>query len=343
MAINFGLLSNALPNFSNESILQSAMSANNNTTNLIGQALQAKQAGDALMSQRTLEERAQGLQQQQATAAQQAQASQQQQQANQFQAQNSIAQRAQNLQEQQFGMQKQAQENALQQQQLAQAKAAEFAKAYAVGDMQSMYALDPKTAFDIQKQKDEAAKQEKTSSQDLAKQEQQLRKEFIAQTGTSQNLAESYNKIQSVKDTLNNPDIQDKGAADTALIYAMAKMYDPGGRVTDGDYNTIAASTSIPTWLKLQANKLENNERMTPEQRANLLSVADGIYGAQRETYQPVYEQYRRIAQNQGMNVDDAVPDFFNMVSPNTKKQKAIQGVSAIQKRIAELEAKARQ
>jgi len=62
-------------------------------------------------------------------------------------------------------------------------------------------------------------------------------------------------------------------AADGALVYAIAKIYDPAGAVQEGDKSTIIGSRSVPETVKGYVQKLINGQSFLPEERRNLLAI----------------------------------------------------------------------
>ena len=62
-------------------------------------------------------------------------------------------------------------------------------------------------------------------------------------------------------------------AADGALVYAIAKIYDPAGAVQEGDKSTIIGSRSVPETVKGYVQKLINGQSFLPQERANLLEI----------------------------------------------------------------------
>lgn len=63
-------------------------------------------------------------------------------------------------------------------------------------------------------------------------------------------------------------------AADGALVYSIAKLYDPSGAVQEGDKKTIIGSRSVPDVIKGYVQQLIDGRSFLPQERANLLQIA---------------------------------------------------------------------
>lgn len=339
MAIQFGLLKQGLPNFSGESLIQSALTQRGQNMSALQNALQLQGQANNRVAQQALASRAQ--EQEQLNQAQQAR---------QFNADLSLRNRLANQQA------KGQRDNLLEQQrqfdttvELGREKEEQarlFAQAYASGNRSLMYSLDPekaqklesgdrKTIMDMQKAQTDMQRKDVET-------EQQLRKEFLGQTKDYADIQNNYAGIQDLKDQLNDPSIERKAEAQTAIIYKVAKMLDPGGRVTDGDFNTIANNNNLPSWLKTMATKAKEEKIMTPEQEARLLRVAEGQFKQAQKGFNRQRDIYGNLAKDAGLNPERVAIDFTN---PGTigSEETARANLKALQARRAELMKKAQQ
>jgi hypothetical protein len=107
-----------------------------------------------------------------------------------------------------------------------------------------------------------------------------LFKQFVAEQRANGDpeIANRYRALQdAVKQSVNNP------LADGAIIYNIAKIYDPSGAVQEGDKATVLGNRAIPEQIKFLAQKFFSGGSLTPTERQQLLRVASGIV-AQRKT-----------------------------------------------------------
>jgi hypothetical protein len=89
-------------------------------------------------------------------------------------------------------------------------------------------------------------------------------------------------------------------AADGALIYAIAKIYDPSGAVQEGDKTTIIGNRSIPQSIQGYAQKVFSGQGFLPEERAGLLSVANQIVQAKAKNLEAQKAPYVNISKQLG-------------------------------------------
>jgi hypothetical protein len=92
--------------------------------------------------------------------------------------------------------------------------------------------------------------------------------------------------------------------ADGALIYNLAKVYDPAGAVQQGDVNTIIGNRSIPTNIQLFAQKLKEGGTFTPVERSNMKQIIDGMVAERKKAIEPSLNTYRKI--NKGLGGEDS-------------------------------------
>jgi hypothetical protein len=89
-------------------------------------------------------------------------------------------------------------------------------------------------------------------------------------------------------------------SADGALIYNLAKIYDSTGAVQMGDVKTIIGERSVPTQIKLYAQRLMTGGSFTPEERDNLKQIADAIRIERQAQLLPQLDVYRNINRQLG-------------------------------------------
>jgi hypothetical protein len=92
--------------------------------------------------------------------------------------------------------------------------------------------------------------------------------------------------------------------ADGALVYNLAKVYDPSGAVQQGDVDTIIGNRSIPTQIQLFASKLKEGGTFTPKERNNMKQIIDGMVAERKKAIEPSLGTYRKI--NKGLGGEDA-------------------------------------
>lgn len=126
---------------------------------------------------------------------------------------------------------------------------------------------------------------------------------------TASRAAAFYNAYNQAK--------QGNTSADGALIYNLAKVYDPSGAVQQGDVNTIIGNRSIPTQVQLLAQRFKKGGTFTPEERNNMKTIIDGIVEQRQSALKPIREQYQKINKQLG-GEDAAIFDPYANVKPKS-------------------------
>ena len=124
--------------------------------------------------------------------------------------------------------------------------------------------------------------------------------------------------------------------ADGALLYNIAKMYDPSGAVQEGDKKSITGNPAIPERFKLLVQGVLDGGSFTPKQRKDLEKIANEIV-KNRESQLNVYrKQYVGKVKTLGGTEEDILNPYqslikppmtdFIMQTPNTNPQNILGG-----------------
>jgi hypothetical protein len=101
--------------------------------------------------------------------------------------------------------------------------------------------------------------------------------------------------------------------ADGALIYNVAKVYDPAGAVQAGDVSTVIGVPSMPETIKKAAQKLTTGGSLTPKERENMKKIIDAVVDERSRMIAPSLNTYRKI--NRGLGgTDDLIVNPYDMV-----------------------------
>jgi hypothetical protein len=84
-------------------------------------------------------------------------------------------------------------------------------------------------------------------------------------------------------------------SGDGAMLYNIAKIYDSSGAVQANDIDAIIGSRSIPTQVKLFAQKFKEGGTFIPEERENLRKIAVGVATERQKQLQPSLQAYRKL------------------------------------------------
>jgi hypothetical protein len=128
--------------------------------------------------------------------------------------------------------------------------------------------------------------------------------EGFLKSGGDVEVANRYKTVKSAVEMANagNP------TADGSLLYNIAKMYDPGGAVQEGDKKSITGNPAIPDKFKLLVQGVLEGGSFTPQQRKNLETIANDIVKNRQGQLQRYQKQY--IKKNTALGGD--AEDIFN-------------------------------
>jgi hypothetical protein len=113
--------------------------------------------------------------------------------------------------------------------------------------------------------------------------------------------------------------------ADGALIYNVAKLYDPGGAVLASDVGTVVGVRSIPQEIQNLAKKLTTGGTLLPQERLNLKKIIDNVVDERKKMIDPSLATYRKINKSLGGD-DNAINNPFDMV----KKPRSLEEILGI-------------
>lgn len=127
-----------------------------------------------------------------------------------------------------------------------------------------------------------------------------LRKEFnnLPDVKTFGEVDASYRKV---RDAATNP----SAAGDLGLIFAYMKMLDPGSSVREGEFANAQNAGGIDAKVQAAWNNALRGERLTPEQRADFIGQAKGLFDVHKSRYDVQVARYRDLASKQEANPDD--------------------------------------
>ena len=105
-------------------------------------------------------------------------------------------------------------------------------------------------------------------------------------------------------------------SADSALIYNLAKIYDPSGAVQQGDIKTIIGNPSIPQRVQLLAQQLASGGTFTPQQRLDTKSIVDGTVAEREKALAPTINVYRGLNAELGGNPNAIINPYDTVRKP---------------------------
>ena len=132
--------------------------------------------------------------------------------------------------------------------------------------------------------------------------------EGVLKSGGDVELSNRYNALQSSVALAN----KGNAVADGATIYNLAKMYDPSGAVQEGDKKSVVGNPSVPDRVKLLLQQLSVGGSFTPEQRKNMLKIADELVQQRENALQRQAKNYTDIVKTFGGTAEDIYSPYKN-------------------------------
>jgi hypothetical protein len=105
-------------------------------------------------------------------------------------------------------------------------------------------------------------------------------------------------------------------SADGALIYNLAKIYDPSGAVQMGDVKTIIGNRSIPTQVQLYAQSLVRGGSFTPQERDAMKRITESITNERQAQLSPQLDVYRNINRQLGGKDESIFSPYARLSRP---------------------------
>lgn len=134
---------------------------------------------------------------------------------------------------------------------------------------------------------------------------QSLRKEFSQLSGGFKKRQEGYRTVKTAGE-------RGTAVSDHALIFAYMKTQDPDSVVRESEFEIAQALGSFPQRIAASAQQLLNGERLTEEQRKDLVETSKEIYGEAVEEQKRLRSQYEDIAKSYGMKPTQALINFID-------------------------------
>lgn len=127
-----------------------------------------------------------------------------------------------------------------------------------------------------------------------------LRDEYVAQSGDFVKIRDSFNRVRAVA-------ADPSAAGDLALLFNYMKILDPGSVVRESEFATAENSAGVPERIRARYNKLLQGERLSPKTRADFVKQATNLYNAQLKSQRGLISEYTGLANRAGIPKEDVV------------------------------------
>jgi hypothetical protein len=124
---------------------------------------------------------------------------------------------------------------------------------------------------------------------------QKHRQEYSKQSNTFDAQTEAYGRLVAAG-------TEPSAFGDLALIFNYMKILDPGSVVRESEFATAAATGSLDQRIQAYLQKLAVGERLTPEQRKDLMDRGARLYKSAENKHAGTVNYYTQLARELGLN-----------------------------------------
>jgi len=136
----------------------------------------------------------------------------------------------------------------------------------------------------------------------------QIQRDFSKDIDPDYQVADRFNIIA---DNIKNP----TPIGDTAIIYSLAKIINPGEAIMEGDIRNILSNRSIPDSVKQAAQKAVSGENLTENERLEIQSVAWTIVQERKGRLDRKTSQTAKQLENLKQSPADYITNPYDRVS----------------------------
>jgi len=130
--------------------------------------------------------------------------------------------------------------------------------------------------------------------------ERDLRREY-------QNATQEYRTVRTAFQKVEASLAQGTGIGDVGGIFGVMKVFDPGSTVREGEAATVQNSGGVPESIRGLYNRVVTGERLTPQQRAEIIAVGRAQFGTYEQGYQNRVTDFTRMAEDYGIDPRNVV------------------------------------
>lgn len=159
------------------------------------------------------------------------------------------------------------------------------------------------------KREAESAKREASDAKKLLEQERSAQKRQLQDFGAETDLRKEFDNSEASKSmakvdeayrTVHQLAKSNSPTSQIAMIYNAVKLFDPNA-VKEGEIILFSSGASVPERLKLAYDKAKTGQVITPQQKTDIVNLANDKYNAQLNAYQPLVDRYSQLAIDRGV------------------------------------------
>jgi hypothetical protein len=137
--------------------------------------------------------------------------------------------------------------------------------------------------------------QDPAAGENRIRNERELRREYQGATQEYRTVRQAFQKVEASL-------AQGTGIGDVGGIFGVMKIFDPGSTVREGEAATVQNSGGVPETIRGLYNRVVTGERLTPQQRAEIVAVGRAQFGTYEQGYRGRVADFTRMAEDYGID-----------------------------------------
>lgn len=132
------------------------------------------------------------------------------------------------------------------------------------------------------------------------------------------NYAVLKSAVSGIEQSLQNPSPQ----GDAEIVYSFVKILDPGSAVKENEVDFVRAARNLGSELAGGLKKLSTGQILLPQERQNILDIANRKLGTQRKIFESGISGLKKQAERQGISLEEIVPELESPIVRDKKQSK---------------------
>lgn len=137
-----------------------------------------------------------------------------------------------------------------------------------------------------------------------------------------------YRTVQPLIASMENAIVKDTGTADLDMVYALAKIFDPGSVVREGEQILVVKAGGLPSQVQDWIGWVNGGQRLNPQVRAGMLEQAQSRAANYKQAYDSAVRSYTEQAKRWELDPRDIIRDY-KVVSEASKGKGPRKGVGS--------------
>jgi hypothetical protein len=152
------------------------------------------------------------------------------------------------------------------------------------------------------KERDQVRERDAKQPQQQFDNSNNLRDEF-----NGSKVVQNYREVTPIMESMKDASTRPSRAADLNMVYALAKIMDPGSVVREGEMIMVNNTQGIGDRLAGTINSLNGGAMLTPEARARILEEAQSRFKGLESSYKALEDHYGGMSDRFGLRREDVI------------------------------------